>query len=61
MQQLAKLLSYILEKRPDEFGLIPDEQGYVSIKELLKVFAETEGWRHIRRSSINELMLSQVD
>ncbi|MFW5931089.1 MAG: RNA 2'-phosphotransferase [Desulfosalsimonas sp.] len=61
MQQLAKLLSYILEKRPDEFGLIPDEHGYVSIKELLKVFSEIEGWRHIRRSSINELMLSQVD
>ncbi|MFP4453644.1 MAG: RNA 2'-phosphotransferase [Desulfobacterales bacterium] len=61
MQQLAKLLSYILEKRPDEFGLIPDDKGYVSIKELLKAISETDSWRHIRRTSIKELMLSEVD
>ncbi|MCF8024671.1 MAG: RNA 2'-phosphotransferase [Desulfobacteraceae bacterium] len=61
MQQLAKLLAYILEKRPDEFGLIPDEEGFVSIKELLKALAETDGWHHIRRSHINELLLSQVE
>lgn len=61
MQQLSKLLAYILEKRPDEFGLIPDEDGFVSIKELLKAISETDGWRHIRRSHINELILSEVD
>ncbi|MFW6082058.1 MAG: RNA 2'-phosphotransferase [Desulfosalsimonas sp.] len=61
MQQLAKLLSYILEKRPDEFGLIPDRQGFVNIKELLKALAETGEWSYIRRSHINELILSQVD
>lgn len=61
MQQLAKLLSYILEKSPDEFGLIPDRQGFVNIKELLKALAETGEWGYIRRSHINELILSQVD
>lgn len=60
-RQLARFLSYILERHPEEFGLIPDESDYVKIKELLKAFHETEGWRHIRESSLNELMLVVSD
>lgn len=56
-KHLAKFLSYILERHPDEFGLVPDSAGYVKIKELLKALNETEGWRHIRESNINELLL----
>lgn len=56
-KQLAKLLAYVLERHPEEFGLIPDEAGYVKIKELLKALSETDGWRHIRENSINELLL----
>lgn len=56
-RQLSRLLSYILERHPEEFGLIPDDAGYIKIKELLKALNETEGWRHIRESNLNELLL----
>lgn len=57
-KKLAKFLSYILGRRPDEFGLIPDVDGYVKIKELLKAMNEEEGWRHVRRASIDEVIIS---
>lgn len=60
LQQLSKLLTTILARRPDEFGLIPDDEGFVTIKELLRALGETDGWRHIRRSHINELMLAET-
>jgi putative RNA 2'-phosphotransferase len=56
--KLGKFLSYILGVRPDEFGLIPDADGYVSIKDLLKVFSEEDGWRHVRQASLNEVMIT---
>ena len=56
-RQLSRLLSYILERHPEEFGLIPDASGYIKIKELLKALNETDGWRHIRESNLNELLL----
>lgn len=57
-EQLAKFLSYVLERRPDEFGLIPDEDGYVKIKDLLKAVCEEDGWRYVRRGSIDELLIT---
>ena len=53
-QKLAKFLDYVLGRNPDEFGLVPDEQGYVKIKELLKALNQEEGWRHLRLANINE-------
>jgi len=43
-QNLAKMLAYVLGRRPDEFGLIPDAEGFVRIKDLLKALHEEEGW-----------------
>ncbi len=57
-EQLAKFLSYILERRPDEFGLILDQDGYVKIKELLKAVGEVEGWRYARRGAIEEVRVT---
>lgn len=57
-KQLSGFISYLLGRRPDEFGLVPDEEGFVAIKELLQVFAEEEGWRHVRRPLIDELMIT---
>ena len=57
-QQLAKFLSYVLERRPDEFGLVADDSGYFRIKDLLKAINEEQGWRHVRRSHLNEILLS---
>jgi len=59
--QLAGLLGYVLGRRPDEFGLVPDEKGYVKIKELLKALGEEPGWRHVRRSDIQEILLTLPD
>jgi putative RNA 2'-phosphotransferase len=58
VQTLAKFIGYILERRPDEFGLVIDSEGYIKIKELLKALNEEEGFRHVRRSHLNEILYS---
>jgi len=60
-KQLAKLVKYILGRRPDEFGLVADRDGSVKIKELIKAINEEEGLKHVRRSHINEIMLTLPD
>ncbi len=56
-QQLAKFLTYILGRRPDEFGLVTDADGFVTIKSLLQALGEEEGWRYVRRKDIDSLSL----
>jgi putative RNA 2'-phosphotransferase len=51
---LSKLLVYIVQHRPDEFGLALDEEGFVSLKELQQAITEEEGWSYVRRSHIIE-------
>ena len=55
---LARILVYILGYRPDEFGLIPDREGFVPMKELLQALHEEPAWRYVQRSHINEVLLS---
>ncbi|MGD9180805.1 MAG: RNA 2'-phosphotransferase [Desulfobacterales bacterium] len=57
-QSLAKLITYILGRRPDEFGLVTDTDGFVKIKELLKAITEEEGWKYVRRSHLDEILYS---
>jgi len=57
-QNLAKMLAYVLGRRPDEFGLIPDAEGFVRIKDLLKALHEEEGWGYVSLSHLNEVLLS---
>jgi len=59
--KLSKFLSYILGRRPDEFGIVPDAEGFVGIKELLQVLHEEQGWRHIRIAHLNEVFVTQSD
>ncbi len=56
--QLNKLLDYILSRRPDEFGLVPDENGWIFLKDLLQAVNEEDGRRHVRQASINEILLT---
>jgi putative RNA 2'-phosphotransferase len=51
---LSKLIVYIVQHRPDEFGLVLDEDGFVSLKELQQAIAEEKGWSYVRRSHIIE-------
>ena len=57
-KQLAKLLNYVLGRRPDEFGLVTDKEGFVKIKDLIKATSEEEGLKCVRRAHINEIMLT---
>ena len=57
--KFAKVLNYILGVRPDEFGLAPDSEGYVSVKTLLQALKEEPGWTHIGRGHLNELLHSE--
>ena len=60
-KQLAKFIGYMLGRQPDEFGLVLEHDGYVKIKELLKTLSEEEGWRYVRRSDLNEILLTLPD
>jgi putative RNA 2'-phosphotransferase len=61
VRRLEKLIAYALGRRPDEFGLVPAADGWVKLKELLKAITEEEGWRHVRRSQIEEIVLTQPE
>jgi len=49
---LVKMLAYVLGVAPHEFGLLADDDGWVSLKELTKALHEEEGWRGVRESMI---------
>lgn len=51
-KNLSKLMSYILRHRPDEFGLVLDEEGFISLKELHTAIIEEEGWSYVRTGDI---------
>ncbi len=57
-KQVSKFLAYVLGRSPFEFGLVPDRSGYIKIKELLKALSEEEGWRHVRRGLLDELLIT---
>ena len=57
-QNLAKMLAYVLGRRPDEFGLIPDADGFVKIKDLLKALREENGWGYVNESHLREVLLT---
>lgn len=61
IEQFAKFSTYVLGRHPDEFGLIIDDNGYVKIKEFIQAITETDGWRHVRNSHINDIMLMLND
>ena len=56
-RHLAKIVEYALGRCPEEFGLVLDDDGYVNIKTFLKAVSEENGWKHIRRSHIDELFI----
>ena len=56
---LSRLLVYILGHRPDEFGLVPDPEGFVPYKELLQSIHEEAGWKYVRQSHINEVLMGK--
>lgn len=57
-QNLAKMLAYVLGRRPDEFGLIPDAEGFVKIKDLLKALHEEAGWGYVNESHLRQVLIT---
>ena len=57
LEGLKKELIYILGNRPDEFGLVPDKEGFIKIKELIQALHEEEGFGFTRQSHIKEIMM----
>jgi len=53
------MLAYMLGHRPFEFGLVPDEMGFVPIKDLLQALHEEPGWGYAREGSINEVLMGE--
>ncbi len=49
----------MLGRSPDEFGIVPDREGFVGLKELLQAVHEEEDWRYVRQSHINEVLLGK--
>lgn len=60
-KELDKFLSYVLGRRPDEFGLVTDPDGFVKNKELLKALHEEDGWHHIRRGDLDAVVTTLPD
>ena len=61
LKHIAKFMAYVLGLKPDEFGLVPDENGYIKIKDFLKALCEENDFRHIRRSDLDEILLTLPD
>jgi putative RNA 2'-phosphotransferase len=55
LEDLAKVLTYLLCHRPDEFGLALDPEGFVPIKQLLQVLAAEPGGGHVRRHHLEQV------
>ncbi len=53
-QALVKLLRYMLGVAPAEFALVPDDEGWVKIKELMWALHEQEGWRGVREGMVRD-------
>ena len=51
---LVRNLTYALGRAPAEFGLVPDEEGWVSLKDLIKAFAQEEGLTGVRESMVKD-------
>jgi putative RNA 2'-phosphotransferase len=53
---LQKFLRYVLGVAPDEFGLWPDEAGFVPLKELVGALAGEKEFKGITANRIRELV-----
>lgn len=61
LRRLAKFCAYVLGHSPHEFGLVPDPDGFIQIKELLQALREEPELRHIRQATLREMLLTLPD
>lgn len=53
---LSKTISYILRHAPWEYELELDEEGWVSIEQLLYALRENKKWKLVKESDIEEII-----
>ncbi len=58
LKRLSKFILYILERKPDEFGLVPDEHGFIKLKEFLKAVHEEDGYKYVRKNHVEEILFT---
>jgi putative RNA 2'-phosphotransferase len=56
LESLARMLTYILCHRPDEFGLVLSEDGFIPVKQLLTTLVAEPGWGFVRRHHLDQLV-----
>ncbi|MFO7783396.1 MAG: hypothetical protein ACQET7_13465 [Thermodesulfobacteriota bacterium] len=59
IDNLSSILVYVLGHRPDEFGLVPDIDGFITIKRLLQALREEPEWSHVREGLLREVLVSE--
>ena len=52
-------MAFLLGRKPDEFGVVPDTEGYLTYKELLWAIHEEPGWSYVRQSHIHEVVMGK--
>jgi putative RNA 2'-phosphotransferase len=57
LENLAKMLAYILGHHPDEFGLVLDAEGFVPLKQLQQALVHEPGWGFVRRHHLDQVVL----
>jgi len=55
LEDLAKVLTYLLCHRPDEFGVVLDAEGFVPVKQLLQALSGEPSWGFVRRHHLDQL------
>ena len=55
LENLARMLAYLLGRRPDEFGLVLEPGGWVQIKKLLQSLHGEPGFTRVRREDLERL------
>lgn len=59
VQSLGRFMTYILGYRPDEYGLVPDQDGFIPFKDLIKAIHEEPGWGYVRQGHIHEVLMGK--
>lgn len=57
VEGLIKVMTYALARSPDEFGLVPDQDGFVPVKEFIQALHEEPGWGYVRESHLNQALI----
>jgi putative RNA 2'-phosphotransferase len=56
LENLAKMLAYVLGRAPDEFGLVLAADGSLPLKQLLQALNHEPGWGFVRRHHLDQVV-----